>query len=576
MMLIQFQSPYASIEEFTPVEIADFTVLTGVNGSGKSHLLEAINARRVTVQGLERSHIVLFNYENFRLDNEPTFTGHQLSAEREAAWQFHEGHIKGNAASWKNQIGESYSEIKEKAKSEKKSLWSIGSDAVKPYINGFKSFMRSDQHKSNAQAQGIYALAKKLPYSIDEIDRDDFIAIYKPYVFKNDFLPTQIGKIFWDYYVKYRRNQVNQYQNERHGKGYPALTEDEFVLQHGEKPWDVANRILKSFDSLTYEFVSPEDHDFFGSYKLELKHTQKPDLKVEFDRLSSGERVLMALVASIYKASSDGNFPDLLLLDEIDASLHPSMMKNMLNVVKDIFLPEGVKVILVTHSPTTIALSPEESIYVMNPSGVSRIEKRTQKDALSILTQGYATIEEGLKFFDEVARSNLTIISEGYNTKFIRMALDLNGVEGVEVLSGIEGKSGQNQLKVLFDFFSKMNHKNFILFVFDCDVAFDSKRSGRTVPYIFKKNVENVIAGKGIENLFGPALLDGFVTIISHPDGSERQEFHKDSKRKFENFILERRNLSDFSNFGELVELVKGLQDETKSVQRPQLDGTEG
>lgn len=564
-MLLQFQSKHASIDEFTPVEVADFTVLTGVNGSGKSHLLEAINLRRVSVQGLEGSHIVLFNYENFRLDNEPEFTGHQLSAEREAAWQFHEGHVKNNAASWKSQLGANYAEITERAKSEKKSFWSFGEDTVKSYVNQFRSFIKSDQYKGNQQAQGIYSLAKKLPYSIDEIGRQEFIDRYKPYVFKNDFLPTQLGRIFWDYYVKYHSNQVNQFQNEKYSKDYATLGEDEFISQHGEKPWDLANRILKSFDALTYEFVSPEGYDFFGSYKLELQHTQKPDLKVEFDKLSSGERILMALVASIYKASSDGNFPDLLLLDEIDASLHPSMMKNMLNVIDGIFLPEGVKVILVTHSPTTIALAPEDSIFVMNPSGTNRIEKRSQKDALSILTQGYATIEEGLKFFDEVARSNLTIITEGYNTSFIQRALDLNGINGVEVLCGIEGASGKNQLRTLFEFFSKMKHKNRVLFVFDCDASYTLSEEGNTIPFFFKKNEANTIALSGIENLFDVSLFDGFTKKISLPDGKEIVQFHEGSKRQFEEFVLRRDCLTDFVNFRDLVERVKVLQCKTRT-----------
>jgi predicted ATPase len=571
-MLLQFQSAHASIDQFSPVEIPDFTVLTGVNGSGKSHLLEAINLRRVAVQGLEGSHIVLFNYENFRLDNEPQFTGHQLSAERESAWQFYEGNIKNNAASWKNQLGSSYAEITEKAKSEKRSFWSFGGDIVKPYVSQFKSFIKSDQFKGNHQAHGVYSLAKKLPYSIDEIEREEFIDRYKPYVFKNDFLPMQLGRIFWDYYVKYQSNQVNQFQNEQYGKNYPTLTEEEFVSQHGEKPWELANRILKSFDALTYEFVSPEGQDFFGSYKLELRHTQKSDLKVEFDRLSSGERILMALVASIYKASSDSNFPDLLLLDEIDASLHPSMMKNMLNVINSIFLPEGMKVILVTHSPTTIALAPEDSIFVMNPSGMNRIEKRTQKDALSILTEGYATIEEGLKFFDEVARSNLTIITEGFNTSFIQKALSLNGIDGVEVLYGIEKASGSNQLKTLFEFFSKMEHKNRVLFVFDCDVSYSLSETGNTIPFFLDRNESNKIAPKGIENLFDQGLLSGFTKTTTLPDGNEIVQFHEGSKRLFEQFILNRNCSADFVNFQKLIDVVRGIQSGTHT--RPQLEVT--
>ena len=86
-MQLYFKGSYISIDQFDSVEIPDFTVLTGVNGSGKSHLLEAIEKQHVAISGMEKAHIVLFNYETFRLDNESTFNAHQLSAEREAAWQ---------------------------------------------------------------------------------------------------------------------------------------------------------------------------------------------------------------------------------------------------------------------------------------------------------------------------------------------------------------------------------------------------------------------------------------------------------------------------------------------------------
>lgn len=545
-VLLQYQSQYASITPFTPVELPDFAVITGVNGSGKSHLLEAISRKNVQIEGCENSRIVLFNYENFRLDNEPFFNGHQLAAERESAWQYHEQHIKPNVSNWRNSLGTNYQPIKEKAITEKKSFWSVGGDLIKQYKDNFRNFMNSENYKANHQAQGIYSLARRTPYSLDEINHDEFVQRYRPFTFKNDFLPVQLGKVFWDYYVKYRSNQVNQYKNEKNGKNYSVLSEKDFLDQHGEKPWELANRILKAFDTLTYKFGSPEGSDIFGNYKLELIHTEKPDLIVEFDKLSSGERTLMALVASIYKASSDDVFPDVLLLDEIDASLHPSMIKNMLSVIHDVFLPEAVKVILITHSPTTIALSPEESIFVMSSSGTNRIEKKSQKEALSILTQGYATIDEGLRFFDEIAKSDLTIITEGYNTRFILKALELNGIYGVDVLQGIEGASGKNQLKTLFDFFSKMDHKNKVLFVFDCDVSYHLEPCGNTFHFTFARNPENSIAVSGIENLFDSSLFDGFTTTISSPDGIETRKLHVPSKRKFEQRIITRNNKSIF------------------------------
>jgi len=542
---IQFKNKHISIEQFNAIETPDFVVLTGVNGSGKSHLLDAIDKRHVAISGMEQAHIVLFNYENFKLDNEPAFNAHQLSAERESAWQYHQQQIKNNVQNFRNSLGAQYEPLKSTCVSEKKSFWSLNNEPLKQYRQQFKNLFNNQNIKQNPQAQGIYSLAKKLPYSIDEIDHDDFVKRFKPFVFKNDFLPNQLGKIFWDYYVKYRGNQVNQYENEKNGKNYEALSEQEFVAAHGEKPWDLVNQILEEFDTLQYRINSPEGSDYFGSFQLKLKHTSKENLEIEFNSLSSGEKILMALVASIYKSSSDKHFPDILLLDEVDASLHPSMMKNMLNVIEKIFLKQGVKVILVTHSPTTIALAPEESIYVMNRSGLDRIEKKSKPDALAILTQGYATIEQGLKLFDQIARSSLTIITEGNNTKLIKKGLHLNGVNDVEVLSGVEGVSGKNQLKTLFEFLSRTDHSNKVIFVWDCDVNIQAQESNNTYPYILPKNTENTIAKKGIENMFPSSLFGDFVKTINMSDGKVITEFDESRKRDFESFIIDRNDIND-------------------------------
>lgn len=559
-MQLQFKSKHISVEQFNPVNIPDFVVLTGVNGSGKSHLLDAIDKRHVSITGMEQAHIVLFNYETFKLDNEPAFNAHQLSAEREAAWQYHQQQIKNNVQNYRTGLGVNYEPLKATCKEEKKSFWGLTSEPIKKYKQQLKNLFNTQNIKQNPQAQGIYSLAKKLPYSIDEIQHDDFIKRFKPFVFKNDFLPNQLGKIFWDYYVKYRANQVNEFENEKHGKNYEFLNEEEFFSVHGEKPWDLINNILEEFDTLQYKINSPEGADYFGSFQLKLTHTAKDNLEIDFNSLSSGEKILMALVASIYKSSSDKHFPDILLLDEVDASLHPSMMKNMLGVIENIFLKQGVKVILVTHSPTTIALAPEESIFVMNRSGQNRIEKKSKSEALSILTQGFATIDQGLKLFDQVAKSNMTIITEGKNTLLIKRALVLSGVDDVEVLAGIEGVSGKNQLKTLFDFLSRTDHSNKVIFVWDCDVNFSLQESNNTYPYILPKNVENNIAKKGIENVFPSSLFNNFEKTISLSNGTVITEFDETRKRDFESFILERNSAVDFQNFSSLITEIERIK----------------
>jgi energy-coupling factor transporter ATP-binding protein EcfA2 len=421
---LQFKQEHISITKFNPINLSDFTVLTGVNGSGKSHLLAAIEQKKVQIVGMEQSRIVHFNYETFRLDNEAAFNAQQIKQETTSAWSFYNQKIKPHTANWKKLLDpEEYSNVKDECESKNKSLWNSGKDIVNKYRVGVNNLFANNQMKTNQQAQGILSVVKRVPYSMDEIDESKFNSHYKPFMYKNDFLPMQLGKVIWDYYVKYTTNRFYSFENEKNEQTYDVLTESEFIQAHGEKPWDVINRIMGEFDTLDYKILSPEGKDYFGQFQLKLVHTKKPNLELDFSSLSSGERILMALVASIYKSTSDNHFPDILLLDEVDASLHPSMMKNMLNVIQNIFLKQNIKVILVSHSPTTIALAPEESIFIMNKSGENRLEKRTKIEALGILTEGFATLndlEPNLSLEYNLSKTELPVLfTEGITDKII-------------------------------------------------------------------------------------------------------------------------------------------------------------
>jgi len=479
---LEYKDDYISIEQFNSIELPDFTVITGPNGAGKSHLLAAIKNRKAVLVGLRGDSIVLFNYQSFRLDNETAFTGQKIAESREAAWKSLKV-MQPQLLRLRESIEAQYVELKEKCSIEGKNFLDL--EEIISYKQKVTRFFNNSNRKNQPEIRGIYSLLKKIPYAIDEMNEDEFKKIYQPYTFKDDFLPSQLGKIFWDYYVKYRTNQINAFENIRNDKDYEVFTENEFIRLHGDKPWDVVNRILNSFETLQYEVESPEGYDYFGSFQLKLKHIEKDNIEIPFSSLSSGEKALMALVASVYKASSDGHFPDVLLLDEVDASLHPSMMKNMLAVIEEVFLEQGVKVIMVTHSPTTIAIAPENSIHIMNKSGLNRIEKKSRSEALEVLTEGFATLDQGIKLLDEIAKSNITIITEGKNTILIKLALELYGIHDVEVVTGIEGSSGKTQLNTLFDFFSKVPHNNKVIIVWDCDVNNQFSETNNTFPFIF-------------------------------------------------------------------------------------------
>ncbi len=87
-MKVKFKEKHLSIDQFNDVELPDFTVLTGVNGSGKSHLLQAIEDAQVEVEGIGKSDIVHFNYETFRLENEGRFNAYQFTTEKDSVEYF--------------------------------------------------------------------------------------------------------------------------------------------------------------------------------------------------------------------------------------------------------------------------------------------------------------------------------------------------------------------------------------------------------------------------------------------------------------------------------------------------------
>ena len=119
------------------------------------------------------------------------------------------------------------------------------------------------------------------------------------------------------------------------------------------------------------------------------------DVEMQFQDLSSGEKVLMSFALCLYNAEESRQekvFPKLLLLDEVDSPLHSSMAQSLLNTIQTVLVAEkNVSVILTTHSPSTVALAPADSLFEMNPAGPN-IRKIEQSAAISLLTSGVPTL----------------------------------------------------------------------------------------------------------------------------------------------------------------------------------------
>lgn len=350
-----------------------------------------------------------------------------------------------------------------------------------------------------------------------------------------------------------------EYKLIKENKSYdPDTYKKEFEIKHGPKPWELITSILQNFESFHYTINNPEhiiiEPFRVRTFSLTLTHKTR-NISIPFSNLSSGEKILFSLVLSIYKSVGDKLFPSAILLDEIDASLHPSQIQNLLNVLNEVFVKENnVKVVLATHSPTTIALAEESNIFVVNREGQNRIEKQTKQEALKILSEGFITLDEGLQIFDQFSKKELTLFTEGNNISFISKAIEILSPElsgSIEIVQNLKDRTGKNQLKTLFDFFTKMPHNNKVLFVLDCDVTTTYTDENETYAFTFDKNLANNKVKKGIENLFAEQhFKDEFYPVKQKDDGGTQSSL---DKPMFEQFILENASEEIFENFKPLI-----------------------
>ena len=157
-------------------------------------------------------------------------------------------------------------------------------------------------------------------------------------------------------------------------------------MQVGQAPWEAFNQIG---EMLNFKFELDEPKISEKKFDVRLRDKERK-VFISPDSLSSGEKVIFSLFVAMYTTHSQAHLPNLIIFDEPDAYLHPSLCSTMLKVIKDVLIGEhGIKVIMTTHSPTTVAMLPETSLYSMN-GGV--MKKSTKQDAILALTAGLNTI----------------------------------------------------------------------------------------------------------------------------------------------------------------------------------------
>jgi energy-coupling factor transporter ATP-binding protein EcfA2 len=129
----------------------------------------------------------------------------------------------------------------------------------------------------------------------------------------------------------------------------------------GRPPWVTVNDILTSA-GVRPKVRSPEDVHLDEPYRFSM--VAEDGSLIPIRDLSSGERFLVGLSILLFNCRQEGRPPKLLLLDEPDAHLHPSVIQGVFDALRNVIATEFCcRVVITTHRPDTIALCNQHEIF---------------------------------------------------------------------------------------------------------------------------------------------------------------------------------------------------------------------
>lgn len=505
-MKLNLTTKYKSLTPIS-IDLPDFTILTGINGAGKTQLLSGLGGGIIQLTDKE----AILNPPNGNTCK--YVSSHSLTPNDSAVI------------------------TREQLNANTQNIWNAYQQFLNNYSNN-PNYKVENAIRDKRQLKIVNHIAKEANKKISELTSDDF---YKYYPLDdgliNDVFYQSFSNLFKRYQDKYDDNQYKQYRNEvKKHKDIEFLTDEQFLQAFGEAPWDFVNKIIKEA-KLDYHINSPFNSHRDAPFELKLVNNFN-SAEIQFNELSSGEKVLMSLALALYNSKCDLEFPKVLLMDEPDASLHPSMSKQFLDVIERVFVKDkGVKVIVTTHSPSTVALCNEDNLFVMNKTG-QRVEKTTKDTALKILTSGVPALSVNYENRRQI------FVESKYDVLFYDKSYDklranlINEISLNFISSGVEGSGNCDQVKQVVGQLSGFGNKS-IFGIIDWDKKNNANGYVKVLGENKRYSMENY--------LFDPLLITSLLLrdkiILREDIGLVKNESYSD----FKNLSVQQlQTISDF------------------------------
>src|ERR1039457_2851319 len=360
-MHLKLLQQHRSIRELPDSTLPRFSILTGANGSGKTHFLEAVELGKISVTEISQPEIKRFDWisfapqidesanpitvrqqrengirqvfdqlRNFRNALPQHFVGNQivgdpilLDADKLAlidhqalAAVLNKCHLRGQTINDPTAIGLAQNLVNQRSQYETSLLRNIAS------FGNLAQILIDRSQKSGRPM-----------LSLSENEVREFMPLnWAP----NNSLQFQIAGWFVAWHSAWEYNKVNAYYATQHGESHRAYLADEvFRQRYGPEPWDLTNRVMTRA-GVRHRFNRPTTTLDNLEQNFELRLIDESDsTEIQVRDLSSGEKILLAITLLFYQTTGEmglAALPKMLLLDEVDAHLHPSFTKILINI----------------------------------------------------------------------------------------------------------------------------------------------------------------------------------------------------------------------------------------------------
>ena len=507
-MQLTFESAHLSIRGFEAPPLPQFAVVIGRNGVGKTHLLDAMANGSISDRGWS-GVIEKYDIASFRPPpSEAAGWGNSVPASMAAQLYFHgepgreaplkiaaevyEETVKAPALAeldWRRSFDVHLGTALQMSKVRVLTSPVRGcsglpdiDDAIEAYTGEIAKRVMPLLRARNASNSGGkdtrpdvlvslgMMLASKPAHLVDQGD------ILRAAHHEGKTIANTLSQAFTRY-------KVDQYswahcEGEIPGRGEVGVLMLEYRRKH-TPPWETLREILSQMreevgdeELFNFDFSDPEDdrltHATHNSYafKTGLTNRSTGD-SYDLETLSSGESILMCLCLIWFNQELGRRRPEMLLLDELDALLHPSMVSALVACLKRLFVANGTHVLMATHSASTVAVLNDGEIFrLTRRGGHLKLGPVSRSEAVDELSQGIATLDTGLRIAtSEVAP--VTVVSEGKNCLHLRRWAELHFPGQVDVFDKLPAHTGAAQLRSYALILSMMNTNSHLLFVWD-------------------------------------------------------------------------------------------------------------